>query len=249
MEKLPHKISHEDFDAVLFDLDGVLTSTAAQHSHAWKEMFDEFLEQHARRSGIEFRPFDIERDYALYVDGKPRYDGVSSFLRSRGIELEWGSASDGPELETVCGLGNRKNELVTALIEKQGIEMIPGSLEFVKHVRAQGMKTAVVSSSKNCLMVLRAADIEEFFDARVDGVVAATRGLPGKPLPDTFLAAAKELDADVERSVVIEDAISGVQAARAGGFGLVVGIAAGEQATLLRENGANVVVSDLRTLI
>jgi len=179
-------LSAERFDAVLFDLDGVLTETATLHAAAWKRMFDEFLHRRAEASGQTLEPFDIEADYRRYVDGKPRYDGVRSFLASRGIELVEGHANDPPVADTVSGLGNRKNELVVELIETEGVKAFPGSVRLVEDLRRRGIHTAVVSSSANCAVVLRSAGIDHLFDAKVDGIVADELGLLGKPAPDTF---------------------------------------------------------------
>jgi beta-phosphoglucomutase family hydrolase len=201
------QLSADRFDAVLFDLDGVLTDTAAVHARAWKTMFDEFLRDRAERHGQPFTPFSIDRDYKTYVDGKPRSDGVRSFLLSRGIELPEGDSDDPPQMETVRGLGNRKNDLVNRLLDDEGVVRYEGSVRLVEQLRDQGIKRAVVSSSKNCAAVLEAAGISDLFDTRIDGVVAAERGLPGKPAPDTFLAAAADLGAPPGRAVVVEDAI------------------------------------------
>jgi beta-phosphoglucomutase family hydrolase len=242
-------LTADRYDAVLFDLDGVLTDTAAVHARAWKTMFDDFLRDWAKRHEQPFEPFTIERDYKTYVDGKPRYDGVRSFLHSRGIELREGTSEDAPDTETVRGLGNRKNDLVNQLLDDEGVVRYEGSVRLVEQLREQGIKLAVVSSSKNCATVLEAAGIAHLFDARVDGVVAAERGLPGKPAPDTFLAAAADLGATPERAVVVEDAISGVQAGHAGGFGLVIGVDREGHPEALRSNGADLVVSDLEELV
>jgi beta-phosphoglucomutase family hydrolase len=241
-------IAWERYEAVLFDLDGVLTDTAGVHAGCWKRTFDEFLSRRAERSGESFQPFDIESDYRLYVDGKRRYDGVRDFLLSRGIDLPEGSPDDPPDAETVCGVGNRKNVLVNQALEAGGVEVYQGSVALVRALRDAGVRTAVVSSSANCAAVLRAAGIADLFDVRVDGKVAAELELPGKPAPDTFLEAARELGVDAKRAVVVEDAISGVQAGRAGGFGLVIGIARHDEPGVLREEGADLVVSDLAEL-
>jgi beta-phosphoglucomutase family hydrolase len=241
-------LSADRFDAVLFDLDGVLTDTAAVHARAWATMFDAFLRDWAERHGQPFTAFTSD-DYKTYVDGKPRYDGVRSFLQSRAIDLPEGTTDDDPSLETVRGLGNRKNDLVNRLLDDEGVVRYEGSLALVTQLRDQGILLAVVSSSKNCAKVLAAAGISDLFDARVDGVVAAERGLPGKPAPDTFLAAAADLGVKPERAVVVEDAISGVQAGRAGGFGLVIGVDREGHPEALRRNGADVVVSDLGELV
>jgi beta-phosphoglucomutase family hydrolase len=234
--------------ACLFDMDGVLTDTAKVHAAAWKEMFDGYLRQRAEREGGQFRPFDAATDYDEYVDGKPRYDGVRSFLASRGITLPEGSPSDPPDAETVDGLGNRKNELVLRLIHEQGVAAYPGSVRFVQAARGAGMRTAVVSSSANCLDVLRAAGIADLFEARVDGIAVERDRLKGKPAPDTYLAAAQRLGVDAAAAAVFEDALAGVEAGRAGHFGCVVGVDRVGQAQALREHGADVVVADLAEL-
>ncbi|MFC0042079.1 beta-phosphoglucomutase family hydrolase [Actinomadura rayongensis] len=240
----------DEVTACLFDLDGVLTRTAAVHAAAWKRMFDAYLKERSERTGEPFRPFDLRNDYATYVDGKPRADGTRSFLASRGIELPAGAPDDPPDAETVAGLGNRKNALVLALIEQDGVEVFEGSVAFVRAARAAGLKTAVVSSSANTAQVLRVTGIEDLFDARVDGVVAAERKLPGKPAPDTFLEGARELGVPAARAAVFEDALAGVEAGRAGAFGYVVGVnrVDAEHAAALAAHGADRVVDDLSEL-
>lgn len=233
----------------LFDLDGVLTDTASVHGAAWKQMFDEYLREHARRTGEPFTPFDIRNDYGPYVDGKPRLDGTRSFLASRGITLPDGDPSDGPDAETVTGLATRKNELVNEKIRTDGVEVYPGSVRYLHAVRDAGLTTAVVSSSANAELVLQVAGLADLIDHRVDGVVAKQRNLPGKPAPDTFLAAAADLDVPKEQAVVFEDALAGVEAGRAGAFGYVVGVDRLGQAQALREHGADVVVADLADLL
>ena len=235
--------------ACLFDLDGVLTQTAKVHAAAWKEMFDAYLGQRAARTGEAFRPFDDVADYDEYVDGKPRYDGVRSFLASRGIHLPEGSPDDPPDAETVHGLGNRKNELVLRLIRERGVQAYEGSVRYLRQVREAGYRTAVVSSSANCQDVLRAAGIEGLFDARIDGVVAAREHLRGKPAPDTFLAGARAVGVGPDAAAVFEDALAGVEAGRAGGFAQVVGVDRVGQADALRRHGADVVVRDLSELL
>jgi beta-phosphoglucomutase family hydrolase len=232
--------------ACLFDLDGVLTQTAKVHAAAWKEMFDAYLKT---RAGEAFVPFDPRHDYDEYVDGKPRYDGVRSFLASRGIELPEGQPSDPPDAETICGLGNRKNEIVRAMILEQGVEPYEGSVRYVRAARDAGLQRAVVSSSANCRDVLVAAGIDDLFDVRVDGNVAGREHLKGKPAPDTFLYAAHALDASAREAAVFEDALAGVAAGRAGAFGFVVGVDRVGQADALREHGADVVVGDLAELL
>jgi beta-phosphoglucomutase family hydrolase len=232
----------------LFDLDGVLTQTAATHTTAWKEMFDAYLRERAERTGEPFTPFDPRLDYTRYVDGKPRADGTRSFLQSRGIELPEGALDDPPEAETVHGLGRRKNELVLDLIERDGVEVFEGSVDYVRAARDAGLRTAVVSSSANTQAVLRAAGIEDLFEVRVDALVARERGLRGKPAPDTYLSAAEALGGGPDEAAVYEDALSGVAAGRAGGFAFVVGVDRAGHAEALRESGADVVVADLAEL-
>ncbi len=246
---LDQTISREDYDAVLFDLDGVLTPTAKVHSTCWKQMFDEFLARRSKARNVPLEPFDQGSDYLNYVDGKPRYEGVKSFLESRGIELPYGDPDGAPGMESICALGNRKHELVSAVLAGQGIEPYPTSVVMVRELRASGFKTGVVSSSRNCRAVLQAAGIEDLFDVRIDGGVAAELGLKGKPAPDTFLEAARELGIAARRAVVVEDAISGVQAGAAGGFSLVIGIARHGDAADLKKNGAHIAVADLGELL
>ena len=235
--------------ACLFDLDGVLTQTAKVHAAAWKEMFDAFLRKRAAQTGGNFEPFDPVADYDEYVDGKPRYDGVRSFLTARGITLPEGTPDDPPDAVTVHGLGNRKNELVLAMIERQGVQVYEGSVRYVRAVRDAGLGRAVVTSSANADEVLAAAGIDDLFDVRIDGVVAAREHLQGKPAPDTFLAAARALEVARDRAAVFEDALAGVAAGRAGRFGLVVGVDRVGQADELLKHGADVVVSDLSELL
>jgi beta-phosphoglucomutase family hydrolase len=233
----------------LFDLDGVLTQTAKVHARAWKEMFDDFLRDWYARHDQPFEEFDRPTDYDEYVDGKPRLDGVRSFLESRGIDVPMGSPSDPPEDETVHALGTRKNNLVLELIREQGVEPFEGSVRFAELARDQGLRRAVVSSSSNCQDVLVAAGIEHLFEARIDGVVAEREGLAGKPAPDTFLAGAKALGAEPAEAAVFEDALAGVEAGRAGDFGWVVGVDRSGQAEALKRRGADVVVQDLGELL
>jgi beta-phosphoglucomutase family hydrolase len=242
-------ITRERFDAVLFDLDGVLTDTTRVHAACWKKMFDEFLRNWADSRGEEFHPFSIKEDYFLYVDGRLRSDGVRDFLQSRNINLPEGDPDAPPESETVSGLGNRKNDMVNALMESEGIEVYSDSVAWVRLLREQGFKIAVVSASSNCKTVLNAAKILDQFDTIVDGTVAADLGLAGKPLPDTFLNAAEQLGVEPKRAVVVEDAISGVQAGRSGGFGLVIGVARKGNGQALKENGADLVVENFDKFI
>lgn len=234
----------DDILACLFDLDGVVTKTAAVHAAAWKEMFDAFLRE---RDGDAFRPF-TDADYDEYVDGRPRADGVRTFLASRDIELPEGERDDPPDARTVHGLGNRKNELLLARIRTDGVEAYDSTLRYLAAVRARGLRTAIVSSSANCLDVLRSIGAEDLFDVRIDGVVAAERGLPGKPEPDTFLAAARDLGVEPSRAAVFEDALAGMDAGRAGHFGYVVGVDRVGQADALYAHGADRVVTDLAEL-
>ncbi len=236
------------WDAVLFDLDGVITQTAKLHAAAWKEMFDAYLRERAARSGEEFREFDIATDYKRYIDGKLRQDGVRSFLASRGIELPEGSPDDPPNRETVHGLGNRKNELVLELIRTRGVDLYDSSVEWARWLRDNGVKTAVVSASRNCRAVLEKTGIADLFDVVVDGEVAHELGLAGKPAPDTFLEAARRLGVSPERSIVVEDAVSGVEAGRRGRFGLVIGVDRKGDPEALRAAGADIVVQDLGEL-
>jgi beta-phosphoglucomutase family hydrolase len=234
--------------ACLFDLDGVLTQTAVVHEAAWKEMFDAYLHDRAAALKEPFRPFE-QSDYDRYVDGKPRFEGVRSFLESRGIDLPEGSHDDPPGAETIGGLGNRKNELVVALIHEHGVQPYEGSVRYVHAVIEAGLKRAVVSSSTNCRDVLAAAGLADLFDTIIDGHVAEQRHLRGKPAPDTFLEAAKELGVAAADAAVFEDALAGVEAGRAGGFGYVVGVDRVGQADALKAHGADIVVSDLAELL
>ena len=239
----------ESVRACLFDLDGVLTQTAKVHAAAWKEMFDAFLRERAAKGGEPFQPFDPVADYDEYVDGRPRYDGVRSFLAARGIDLPEGEENDPAGAETVVGLGNRKNELVLHVIREQGVEAYEGSVRYVRAAREAGLHRAVVSSSSNCRELLAAAGIEDLFEERIDGLVAERDQLKGKPAPDTFLAGARALGVGPGQAAVFEDALAGVAAGRAGGFVCVVGVDRVGQADELREHGADLVVSDLAELL
>ncbi|MEO5693477.1 MAG: beta-phosphoglucomutase family hydrolase [Usitatibacter sp.] len=238
-------LSPRDYDAVLFDLDGVLTRTASVHAAAWKKLFDGFLQQRSADTGEPFVPFDIDADYPRYVDGKPRYDGVAAFLESRGIELPMGSAEDGPGVQSVRALGSRKDEYFLEHLKQRGIEPYDAAVTLVRAVRAQGIKTAVVSSSNNCAVVLETAGIAQLFDTRVDGKDVTRLELKGKPAPDAFLEAARRLGAEPARAVVVEDALAGVEAGRAGRFGCVIGVDRLGQSQALRAAGADVVVTNL----
>ena len=238
-------LSPRDYDAVLFDLDGVLTRTASVHAAAWKKLFDEFLEQRAAAAGATFVPFDIATDYPRYVDGKPRFDGVAAFLESRAIELQPGSAEDGPQAQSVHALGNLKDRYFLQHLEQDGVETYEAAITLVRTLRAQEIKTAVVSSSNNCAAVLEAVGITQLFDTRVDGKDVTALKLHGKPAPDAFLEAARRLGVDPARTVVVEDAIVGVEAGRAGRFGCVIGVDRQDQAQALRDAGADVVVTNM----
>jgi alpha,alpha-trehalase len=233
-----------DYDAVLFDMDGVITDTTEVHRLAWAAMFDEFLHHAEIRSGRLQPPFGLE-DYQRYVDGKHRDDGVRDFLASRGIHLPDGTSDDSPEEETVWGLANRKNAAFRATLAEQGARVFTSSVTLVRALQDQGVGTAVISASRNCQRVLEAAGIGDLFSVRVDGSESARLGLAGKPDPAMFLEAARRLGADPGRTVVVEDAVAGVQAGRAGHFGLVVGVDRGGHAAELRREGADVVVADL----
>ena len=242
-------ITRDQYDAVLFDLDGVITDTANMHAACWKQMFDAYLQKRAVERGEPFRPFDIATDYRLYVDGKPRFNGVRDFLTSRGIQLPEGSPHDPPQVETVGGLGNRKNNLINEVIEEVGVEPYEGSVKLIHQLHHQEFKIAVVTSSQNCEAVLKAAKLDAFFEVRVDGNTIDAQQLAGKPAPDTFLTAAQRLGVEPTRAVVVEDAISGVQAGRNGNFGLVIGVARKGNAEELRHHGADLVVNDLVELV
>jgi beta-phosphoglucomutase family hydrolase len=235
--------------ACLFDLDGVLTDTASVHAAAWKQMFDDYLRARAERDGTPFHPFDVKDDYGPYVDGRPRLDGTRGFLSSRGIELPEGSPDDAPDAETLWGLSTRKNDLVQEKIRTVGVDVYPGSVRYLHAVKEAGLFAACVSSSANAEQVLQVAGLSALIDHRVDGVVAKQRGLPGKPAPDTFLAAAADLGVAKEEAVVFEDALAGVASGRAGGFGYVVGVDRVGHADALREHGADIVVRDLGELL
>lgn len=233
------------FDAVIFDLDGVITQTALVHSQAWKQMFDEYLMERHQKYGETFREFSHQDDYLPYVDGKPRYKGVQSFFESRGISLEFGSPEDGTEKETICGIGNRKNIVFNKILDKEGVKVYPSTVELIHKLKENGIHVGVASSSKNCKQVLEAAGLLDLMETRIDGVVSAELGLNGKPEPDIFTTAADRMGVSYDRSVVVEDAVSGVQAGKAGNFGLVLGIAREENEQELYIGGADIVVKDI----
>ena len=239
------KLCLEDFDAAIFDLDGVLTRTASVHAETWKRLFDDFLRARSERTAGPFRPFDVAGDYPRYVDGKPRLEGIASFLASRGIELPWGEPSDREDKATIYGLGNRKNRYFNEHLKREGVEVFDSSVRFLRLLRDAGIKTALVSSSRNAAAVLEAARLTNLFDVHIDGNDLARLGLKGKPAPDLFVLAAERLGTEPSRSIVFEDAISGVEAGHAGGFGHVVGIDRRGEPEALRKGGADIVVSDL----
>lgn len=251
------RIEKTKFDAIVFDLDGVVTDTAGLHARVWKLLFDTYLENRAKTIAADsrldendpFRPFDLNADYLPYVDGKPRYDGVDSFLRSRGIELPRGNPSDSEDQETVCGLGNRKNNIFKVKLETEGVEVFQSTVNLILSARKIGIKTGIISSSKNCVPVLKTVGLLDLFDVKVDGIDAVEQKLNGKPAADVFIAAARQLSIPPERAIVVEDAISGVQSGHAGGFGLVIGVDRTGISDDLLANGADVVVQDLEEVI
>lgn len=233
-----------NFDAAIFDMDGVITKTAVVHSLAWKEMFDEYLHHREKLYHESFREFTHE-DYLSFVDGRPRYKGVDSFLKSRQINIPFGKPEDEPGNETVCGLGNRKNDFFNRVVEEQGVDVYDSTIDLIKQLLKNGIKIGVATSSKNCARVLEKASISNLFEARVDGVVSAKLGLKGKPEPDIFTAACNQLRVQLHRTIIIEDAVSGVQAGAKGKFGLILGVARDGNVHELTRNGADIVVTDL----
>jgi alpha,alpha-trehalase len=246
----PHRpaLVLDRLEAVVFDTDGVLTDTAGVHATAWKRLFDGYLQRRAARGGEPFRAF-TETDYLRHVDGRPRYDGVAGFLASRGIQLPWGDPADPPDRETVCGLGNAKDGYFLAHLRDHGTHAFPTSVAFVRQLRERGLRTAVVSASRNMVAVLDSAGLRGLFDVEVDGVEADRLGLAGKPDPALFLEAARRLGVAPARAAVVEDALAGVEAGRRGRFQVVVGVDRGGQAAALAERGADLVVADLGELI
>lgn len=235
--------------AAVFDLDGVVTFTARVHAAAWKELFDSYMRSREKRFGEPFRPFDVDADYRAYVDGRPRYEGVRTFLESRGIHIEYGSPTDPPDAETVCGLGNRKNDLFVVKTQELGVDVDHEAVRFIRELRDRGVRVGLASSSKNAAPILERVGLLDLFQARVDGLVSEELGLRGKPEPDIFVTCLNRLGGDDPRtSVVVEDAIAGVQAGRNGGFGLVLGIDRHNEADSLRQHGADWVISDFREI-
>jgi beta-phosphoglucomutase family hydrolase len=237
-----------NFDGAIFDMDGVITKTAAVHSLAWKKMFDEYLRYREEKCHEAFREFTHAGDYLAYVDGRPRYKGVDAFLKSRGINLPAGGPGDDPQKETVCGLGNRKNEFFNRVIKKEGVGVYDSTISLIRELLARGVKVGVATSSKNCVPILERAGIANLFGTHVDGVVSAELRLKGKPEPDIFITASNNLGIKHHRAIVVEDAISGVQAGAKGKFGLVIGVARENNAQELKNHGADVVVEDLAEL-
>jgi len=241
-------MARHSFSSVIFDLDGVITRTALVHARAWKDAFDEYLRLREKRDGEKFKEFTHDGDYLPFVDGKPRYEGVRSFLESRGINISFGKSSDSADKETVCGIGNKKNAMFLNIIKTRGVKIYPSTVKLVKSLRRSGIKVGVASSSKSCELILKAAGIAKLFATRVDGVVSVQLGLKGKPEGDIFVTAARNLGSNPAESVVVEDATSGVMAGRNGGFGLVLGVARKNNESDLLENGADIVVRDLSAI-
>jgi len=239
------EISINKYLAAIFDMDGVITQSARVHAAAWKRMFDEYLKQRGDREGKEHKPFDDEKDYYRYVDGKPRYEGAESFLESRGISIPYGSPQDAVDRETICGLGNKKNQYFLEHLKENGVKSYPSTRVFVQKMKARKKRVAVISSSRNAQAVLEASGDLDLFHVVVDGMEASKRRLKGKPEPDIFLEAARRLEVSPENCIIIEDALSGVEAGRAGGFALVIGIDRSGQNNELKSRGADIVVNDL----
>ena len=234
-----------NFEAVIFDMDGVVTRTAGVHAAAWQELFNAYLRMRATRDEEPFKPFNAKSDYLTYVDGKPRYAGVQSFLASRRITLPYGDPTDDRDKETICGLGNRKDRLFEQRLHRYGVAVFESTIALIKVLRAHDIKTGIVSSSKHGQEILETAGIASLFDARVDGMVAESLGLKGKPDPDIFIKCTELLKVDKVYSVVVEDAVAGVEAGRKGGFGFVIGVDRGASRQALEQSGADIVVADL----
>ena len=245
MNQTGYEILKENCDGGIFDLDGVITQTAKVHAKAWKALFDGYLKERAARENENFIPFDMDKDYRTFVDGKPRYDGVKSFLTSRGIDLSWGDRSDGPGKETIYGLGNQKNEIFNDFLQQQEATVYEDTLSLIYELKKQGWKLAVISASKNCMPVLRSVGILDWFDTVVDGILSEQLGINGKPEPDIFFEAARRIGVTPERTAVFEDATAGVSAAKKGGFYQVIGVDRAKNEGILKKAGADVVFSDL----
>jgi beta-phosphoglucomutase family hydrolase len=243
------RVTLAEYEAVLSDLDGVITKTARLHATAWKRLFDDYLQRVAIRTGRTLKPFDLEEDYRVHLDGKPRHDGVKDFLESREVRLPMGSPTDHADRETLYGLGNQKDRYFDAALQKTGVDVYPATVEFLRLAKRSGLKMAVVSSSHHCAEILDAVGLTALFDVRVDGHEIDRLQLPGKPAPDSFLEAARRLVISPQRSIVIEDALAGVEAGHAGAFGLVIGVNRRNQADALRDRGAHIVVEDLAELL
>ena len=243
MNNHPHNSSYS-FEAVIFDLDGVVTKTALVHAAAWKAMFDEYLQLRQERDGDPFIEFTHEKDYLPFVDGKPRYKGVESFLESRGITIPFGSPEDDADQETICGLGNKKNTKFTEVLKKEGVQEYPSTVRLIRQLKESHIHVGVASSSKNCALILEMTGLDGFMETRVDGVVSVELGLQGKPEPDIFITAAENMGCAINKSIVVEDAVSGVQAGAKGNFGLVIGLARENNSEQLKLNGADVVLED-----
>jgi beta-phosphoglucomutase family hydrolase len=243
------EINVSNFDAILCDLDGVITQTAILHAAAWKRLFDDYLKKSAARTGTTWKPFKLDEDYRLYVDGKSRYDGVRDFLKSRNIDLPLGSSDDSSDRETIYGLGHKKDEYFEAALPEKGVVVYPSTVRYLRQAKDAGLKIAVVSSSHHCRDIIDKAGLTDLFDARIDGHEIDRLHLPGKPAPDAFLEAARRLAVQPHKAIVIEDALAGVQAGHAGGFGLVIGVNRRNQAEALRQQGADIVIADLDELL
>lgn len=233
------------YEAIIFDLDGVITDTAKVHANAWKLIFDEYMQERVLKYNEKFTSFDLEQDYLNYVDGKPRYAGVKNFLDSRGITIPFGKPDGNPKEETICGLGNRKDSLFTKMLREKGVAVFESTIRLIKQLKYHGVHAVVATSSKNCGLILEAAGIRELFEIVVDGALSGRENLKGKPHPDIFLKSAELIKVSPCKCVIIEDAISGVQAGRNGNFGLVIGIDRFGDGNILKENGADIVLPDL----
>lgn len=246
-KSLAQLLKDKNIKALILDMDGVITQTAKVHAAAWKRMFNDYLQQRGKQEGKAYEPLQIATDYRQYIDGIPRYDGVQNFLASRNIELPEGTAEDAPGTETVAGLGNLKNDYFRELVQRDGVDAYDDTVKFLEKRKSEGYRTAVISASKNCQAILSAAGLKDLFEVRVDGVVSAALGLKGKPAPEIFLEAARQLGVSPQEAAVFEDAQAGVAAGKAGGFALVVGINRTDQAAELTEHGADLVLDKFPT--